>query len=170
MAKKNQLDTTKALQMIDEIEYDLIFKLELCVNNCICLEQDARTLVQLDGKSICYPKTAFNDYNIVKFDPCFNRKLAHFLFQRYAYIYTRENPNVDIMSFFIASNLFSGNGGEMFAICRTNKGDFMSNSFTNETMCWIDLIYKMERCQYPYTDFYYIDQSISQIRNSGVSK
>ena len=166
--KKEQFDLTNALQMIDEIEYDLIFKLELGVNNNICTEQDSRTLVQLDNKPICYPKTAFNVYNIIKFDPFFNRKLCNFLFQRYVYIYMRENPGLEISSFFLTAELIRPN--ESFAVCRTNRGDITSNSFVNETTSWIDLIYKMERCQYPYKDFYYLDQAITFIRTSGVLK
>jgi hypothetical protein len=166
--KKEQFDPTPYFTMIDEIEYDLIFKLELGVNNNICTEQDSRTLVQLDGKPICYPKIAFNDYNIIKFDPFFNRKLANFLFQRYVYIYLKENPNIQISSFFLTSELIRPN--EVFAVCRTNRGDIVSNSFTNETVCWIDLLYKMEGCQYPYKDFYALDQAITFIRTSGVNK
>ena len=164
--KKEQFDPTNAVTMIDEIEYDLIFKLELGVSNSICTEQDGMTIVKIDNKPICYPKTAFTSRDIVKFDPFFNRKLANFLFQRYAYIYIRENPGINIQAFFLTSELIRP--GEVFAVCRTNKGDIASNSFINETTCWIDLIYKMERCQYPYKDFYYLDQSITFIRNSGV--
>lgn len=167
--KKEQFDPTPYFQMIDEIEYDLIFKLELGVSNNICTEQDSRTLVQLDNKPICYPKNTFNnDYNIIKFDPFFNRKLMNFLFKRYAYIYLKENPDIQITSFFLTSELICPN--EVFAVCRTNRGDITSNSFTNETVCWIDLIYKMEQCQYPYKEFYKLDQAITIIRTSGVNR
>lgn len=166
--KKEQFDTNSIQLFIDEIEYDLIFRLNLCVDNGICMEEDARTLVQLDNKPICYPKTAYNDYNIVKFDPFFNRKLANFIFQRYVYIYAKEHPNTQINSFFLSSELIRPN--EVFAVCRTGMGDICSNSFVNETTCWIDLIYKMEGCQYPYPDFYHLDKGITFIRNSGVQK
>jgi hypothetical protein len=169
MAKKKEtFDTGKALNMISDIEYDLIFRLRMSVNNNICMEEDGRTLIQIDNKAICYPKETFNDYNIIKFDPFFNRKLANFLFQRYVYIYLKENPNIQISSFFLTSELIRPN--EVFAVCRTNRGDIVSNSFTNETVCWIDLLYKMEGCQYPYKDFYALDQAITFIRTSGVNK
>lgn len=163
--KKEQFDPSNAIQMINDIEYDLIFKLELDVSNDICIEQNSKSLVQLDGKPICYPKEAYDNYNIIKFDPFFNRKLANFLFQRYAYIYMREHPGIEISAFFISVELTRLN--EPFAICRTNMGDISSNSFTNETVCWIDLLYKMEGCQYPYDEFSYIDKAISFIRTNG---
>lgn len=164
--KKEQFDITRALEMIQEIEYDLIFRLQMSVNNSILCEEDCRTLVQLDNKPICYPKEVFNDYNIVKFDPIFNRKLAAFLFQRYIYIYLSENRNIEITSFSIAYEII--NPKMMFAVCRTNRGDIISNFFQNETLCWFDLMYKLEGCQYPYQDFAYLDSAITHIKEVGL--
>ena len=186
MAKKKEVfDPTPTLAKIDEIEFDLIGRLELGVSNGICTESDSRTLIQIDNKPICYPKTAFNDRNIIKFDPFFNRRLAAFLFQRFAYIYMIEHQGASISSFWTASNLL--NLDESFAVCRlTNEygitHDIQSNCFSNETVSWIDLIYKMDMCQYPYKEFYELDQNgekqmfwatgnagfaLSQLDNSG---
>lgn len=168
MAKKKEVfDPTPTLAKIDEIEFDLIGRLELGVSNGICTESDSRTLIQIDNKPICYPKTAFNDRNIIKFDPFFNRRLAAFLFQRFAYIYMIEHQGASISSFWTASNLL--NLDESFAVCRlTNEygitHDIQSNCFSNETVSWIDLIYKMDMCQYPYKEFYELDQNINIIR------
>lgn len=163
MAKKKEtFDTGKALDMISDIEYDLIFRLRMSVNNNICMEEDGRTLIQIDNKAICYPKETFNDYNIIKFDPLFNRKLSYFLFQRYIYIYLSEHPDITIDSFSLAYELF--NPTALFAVCRTNKGIIESNRFKNETLCWIDLLYKMDREQASYEDFIYLDNTITYIR------
>lgn len=149
---------------IDEIEYELVFKLLLGVsNNIIVEEEDTNRIVYLDGKPICYPKSSFNDFNIVKFDPFFNRKLTNFLFQRYMHIYLTENPDKRVISYFLANDLFTN---ETFAVVRTTKGDIESNRFVNETLCWIDLIYKMDGAQFPYEEFYKLDQAIVYMRNS----
>lgn len=171
--KKEQYDPTPMIELMDEIEYDLIYKLEICVNNGILLESDNKTLLQLDNKSICYPKTAYDSYSIIKFDPFFNRKLAQFLFQRYACIFMKEHPGFTINSFWTASNLLCLN--ETFAVCRLMKDgysspwkDMQSNAFVNETVAWIDLIYAMDACRYSYPQMYELDNAITYIKTMGV--
>lgn len=169
MAKKHEevFDTSRALQLIGDIEYDLLFRLQFSENNNFLTEEDCRTLVQIDNKAVCYPKDAYpNDHTIIGFDPFFNKKLAYFLFQRYVYMYMSEHPNVQISSFSLAYSLTDTN--KMFAVCKTNHGDIQSNLFVNDTLCWIDLILKMDNSQYPLQDFEYIDQAITYIRKAGI--
>jgi hypothetical protein len=166
MAKKKEtFDVTPIINAMNDIEYDLIFRLRMSINNNICMEEDG-SLIQIDDKPICYPKETFNDFNIVKFDPFFNRKLAYFLFQRYVYIYLSEHPDVSIESFSMAYELF--NPTAMFAVCRTNKGIIESSRFKNETLCWIDLLYKMDKADIPYEDLANIDNGITWIRKEEV--
>ena len=163
MAKKEQFDVTAVINTITEIEYDLILRLEINVSNNILIESDGKTLITLDNKPICYPKEAYNNFNVIKFDPFFNRKLANFLFQRYVYLYLREHPGVSIDAFFLATELTRPK--DIFAKCRTSIGDIESNCFTNETVSWIDLLYKMDNCQYPYNEFLKLDQGINFIKS-----
>lgn len=170
MAKKKEeaFDASRALTMINDIEYDLIFRLQFSVNNNFCTEEDCRTLIQIDNKALCYPKGSYpNDHTVINFDPFFNRKLAYYLFQRYAYMYMAEHPGVQISSYSLAYML--NDTSKMFAVCKTNQGDIQSNVFTNDTLCWIDLILKMDNSQYPYADFDYIDQAITYIRKVGMN-
>lgn len=170
MAKKSkiEIDVNSVLETISEIEYDLLFMLEIGVNNNICVNSDGKPIV-IDGKAICYPKTLFeNNFNVIKFDPFWNRKLTNYLFQRYIVMYQQENNNIHVTSFFITSDL--SNPSQLFAVCRTNMGDIQSNKFTNETVCWIDLMHKIEQVQYPYEKFLEIDSIITLLRNSEVKK
>lgn len=171
--KKEQYDPSPALALIEEIEYDLLYRLEIGVVNNILLDSDGRTNLQIDNKSICYPKNAYDSHNIIKFDPFFNRKLAQFLFQRYAYIFMLEHPEFTINAFWTASNMLCLN--ETFAICRLTKEgyngtwrDIQSNAFVNETVAWIDLIYAMDASRYSYPQMYELDTAITYIKNVGV--
>lgn len=155
-----------SMPKIQELEYELVFKLNLGARNSIITDETGN-VVQIDGKPICYPKDAINDHNIIKFDPFFNRKLTNFLFKRYVYIYMSENPGVEIQSFSLVNDLFTH---ETFAVARTNRGDICSNRFSNETVCWIDLIYKMDNSQFPYKEFYDIDRTITYTRLEGSNK
>lgn len=128
---------------MSNIEYELIVMLEINVNNGILVENGMP--IHIDGKSICYPKvdnSVILDKYTISFDPFMNRKVAYFLFNRYAVIRQMEDESFRIMSFFISKYL--NNPNMLYATCRTNKGDFTSMPFTNESVCWINLIYIME--------------------------
>lgn len=152
-------DVASVKKIIEEIEYNLVYALELSVNNGMFVDNGHP--IHIDGKSIKYPKVdiEFLERDSINFDPFMNRKLAHFLFQRYAILRQCENPNLQISSFFITSDLT--NPTALFAVCRTNFGDYNSSKFTNETVCWIDLIHKMENVQYSHNVMNDIDMVIN---------
>lgn len=161
MAKKvNKPDVSGALALIEEIEYDIICRLEISISNNILI--DGKDVISINGKPICYPKDSYDNYNIIKFDPFWNRKLTNLLFERFIRIYSMEHPDIQINSFFLTMDLSRPN--EVFAICRTNRGDIESNKFVNETVCWIDLIYKMEYCPYSFSNMKDIDNTISFLK------
>ena len=135
----NVSDVKKAM---DEIEYNLLLVLEININNGIFVENGMP--VHIDGKSINYPKIPFEfpDKYSINYEPFSNRKIAYYLVNRYAIIRMKEDSNFRISAFFISKYL--NNPNMLYATCRTNKGDITSHAFTNETVCWIDLINIME--------------------------
>ena len=141
--KENEITFLKA--NMSEMEYDLIMMLEISVSNGIFVEGNKP--IHIDGKSICYPKKeeliGKTDKFYINYDPFNNRKIAYYLFNKYAAIRQMEDPTLEIMSFFIAKDIVDTDG-KIYAMCRTNKGSYTSDKFTNESLCWIDLIYKME--------------------------
>ena len=163
--KRKEMDIDSVMNLISEIEHDLLFTLEIGVNNNVCTSEGSPIII--DGKPILYPKGSFEDsFNNIKFDPFWNRKLTNYLFQRYIKIFQQEN-GVYVMSFFLANDL--PKSPMTFAVCRTKEyGDIQSNRFINETVCWIDLIYKLEKCQYSYEEFLEIDEYITFVRNMEV--
>lgn len=145
---------------MNDIEYELICMLEINVNNGIFVENGMP--IHIDGKSICYPKIETNgvpDRYSINYDPFMNRKVAHFLFNRYAVIRQMEDESFRIVSFFISKYL--NNPNMLYATCRTNRGDFTSQPFTNESICWINLIYIMENGCCDYNLFSNIDNQVN---------
>ena len=152
-------DVNSIKDKMSEIEYELICMLEINVNNGIFVENGMP--VHIDGKSICYPKIESdgNDRYSINYDPFTNRKISYYLFNRYAIIRQMEDESFRITSFFISKYL--NNPNVLYATCRTNKGDFNSQPFTNESMCWINLIYIMENGFCDYNLFSNIDNQIN---------
>lgn len=136
-------DVNEIKNIMDQIEYDLICMLEIDISNGIFVENGMP--IHIDNKSINYPKIDMNgvpDRYSINYEPFSNRKIAYYLFNRYAVIRQIENPYFEIVSFFISKYL--NNQDYLYAMCRTNAGDFISQPFTNESVCWINLIYNME--------------------------
>ena len=155
----NVSDVKKAM---DEIEYNLLLVLEININNGIFVENGMP--VHIDGKSINYPKIPFEfpDKYSINYEPFTNRKIAHFLFNKHAILRQMEDSSLRISSFFISKYL--NNPNYVYAMCRTNKGDIESHPFTNESVCWIDLIYIMEGMTNKYELFNNIDMEINMER------
>lgn len=153
-------DTNHIKGVIDELEYGLICMLEINVSNGIFV--DSGMPIHIDGKSINYPKIEMNgvpDKYSINYEPFTNRKIAYYLFNRYVIIRQMEDPNFEITSFFISKYL--NKPDYLYATCRTNKGDFTSQPFTNESVCWVNLIYMMEQGYCDFNIFHAIDVQIN---------
>lgn len=159
MNKSLGFDVADIKKTIEEIEFNLLYTLNINVNNGMFVDNGNPILI--DGKTIRYPKVdaEFLERSSINFDPFMNRKLAHYLFQRYAILRQMENPNFNVSSFFITSDLT--NPLALFAVCRTNFGEYSSFKFTNETVCWIDLIHKMDGDDKSYNTMINIDSLIN---------
>lgn len=145
---------------MNKIEYDLICMLEINISNGVFVENGMP--VHIDGKSIRYPKIETNgtvDRYSINYDPFMNRKVAHYLFNKYAIIRQIEDPSFRISSFYISKYLNSPDYS--YAACSTNKGIIMSKAFTNESVCWINLIFEMENYKIDTELFKAIDTHIN---------
>lgn len=163
------ISVNECIDLIDEIESNLIYSVELDISNNICVDIDENNIVTpllMDGKQICYPKYIYNNFNIVGFDPFFNRKMSQMLLERYLKIYLArthiDNPDLNIITMFLAPTAFGSN--QYMAVIRTNKGDIISNPFINETICWIDLLLKLDDQQYDYNYMKNLDLYICYVR------
>lgn len=153
-------DVSYIKNKMSDIEYELIHMLEINVNNGIFVEKGVP--VHIDGKSICYPKIELDgthDRYSMNYDPFMNRKVAHFLFNRYVNIRQMEDMTFRVTSFFISKYL--NNPNVLYATCRTNKSDYISQPFINESVCWINLIYIMENGNCDYNLFNNIDNQVN---------
>lgn len=132
-------------ERMEQIEQELVMMLEINISNGIFIENGVP--ITIDGKTISYPKvqSEIPDKYSINYDPFNNRKIAHFLFIKYAIVRMKEDPSFRINSFFISK--YINNPNMLYATCRTNRGDFVSHAFTNESVCWIDLIYIMDNYQ-----------------------
>ena len=156
-------DVNYIKQVMSDIEYELICMLEINVSNGIFVDRGMP--IHIDGKSINYPKIENNgipDRYSINYEPFTNRKIAHFLFNKYAILRQMEDSSLRISSFFISKYL--NNPNYVYAMCRTNKGDIESHPFTNESVCWIDLIDIMEGMTNKYELFNNIDMEINMER------
>lgn len=153
-------DVSNIKKVISGIEYDLICMLEINVHNGIFVENGMP--IHIDGKSINYPKIdngGVPDRYSINYEPFSNRKVAHFLFQKYVVIRQMEDESFNVISFFISRYL--NNPNMFYATCRTNRGDFTSQPFTNESVCFVNLIYIMETGNCDYYLFNNIDSQIN---------
>lgn len=162
--KKMQIgfDMDNVKNAIDRMEYDLICMLEIDISNGIFVQNGMP--IHIDGKVINYPKiemTGQDKYSI-NYEPFSNRKIASFLFNRYAVIRQIEDPNFKIFTFSISKYL--NNPNYLYAICKSNKGEFISQPFTNESVCLVNLIYIMEQEYCDFDLFTNIDTSINMER------
>ena len=159
-------DVNSIKEQMSRIEYDLICMLEIDISNGVFVQNGMP--VHIDGKSINYPKIEMNgipDKYSINYEPFTNRKIAHMLFNRYAVILQMENPSLSIMSFFISKNL--NNPNYLYATCRTNVGDYTSHPFTNESICWIDLIYLIEDVEgYNFNNYHSTFNNIDMLINT----
>lgn len=153
-------DISDVKNEIENVEYDLLRMLEIGVNNGVFVEKGMP--IHIDGKSIHYPKLIPEELDrySVNYDPFNNRKIAYFLFNRYAVL--RMMEGLSVTAFFISKYIKDPNN--LYATCRTNQGDYISHPFTNEAVCWIDLIYIMENGKSDYTLFNNIDMQINMDR------
>ena len=78
--------------------------------------------------------------------------------------YMSKNTTIITSSDFNDVNKVLNNPNYVYAMCRTNKGDIESHPFTNESVCWIDLIYIMEGMTNKYELFNNIDMEINMER------
>jgi hypothetical protein len=159
--KKRIEDFSNELTLMSEIEEELIYKLEICVENGFIMQDDCKTVVKLDGKPICFPKNLYDNFNIVKFDPFFNKKITYMLFERFIAIFKREHPDVYIHSYFSA--LDATDMTRPMAVLKTSNGDYTSNKFSNETVSWIDLLFRLDG-ENRYKELSFIDNGIVGIR------
>lgn len=152
-------DVSNTKNRMNELEYELICMLDIEVRNGILSENN--TPIHIDGKAICYPKIDEINLNkyCINFDPFTNRKIAYFLFNKYVILRQMEDSLFNVVSFFISKYLKHPN--VLYATCRTNGGDINSQPFTNETVCWINLIYLMENGYCDYNVFKNIDDQIN---------
>ena len=169
--QKKEPDFSQVIETINNLETELIYKLEIGVDNGFCTLNGS--VLKIDGKPICYPKDTFNSYAVAKFDPFMNRKLAYALFSMYTGIYVRENIDSDIgiESYFTTSDVMSSGTNKLLAVCKgkfINRNipiEWVSNRFRNETVCWIDLILKMDNSELPYAVMMSIDDYIDYVRS-----
>ena len=153
-------DVSYIKNMMSDMEYELIYMLDICVNNGILVDKGMP--IHIDGKSINFPKIETNgvpDKYSINFEPLTNRKIAHFLFNKYAILRQIEDDSFRVTAFFISKYL--NHPDVLYATCRTNRGDFNSQPFTNESICWINLIYMMEYGNANYQLFNDIDTQIN---------
>lgn len=132
--------------VMEQIEYNLLCMLDVEVRNGILVEKNAP--IHIDGKVINYPKKEIDiqDKYSINYEPFSNRKIAYYLFNKYVLLKQFEEPDKSISSFFISK--FINNQDYLFASCRYSNGvEISSRLFTNESICWIDLIFIMEHDQ-----------------------
>lgn len=160
--KKRIEDFNDELKLMCDLELELIYKLEICVDNGFLMQDDGKTVVKIDGKPICFPKNLYDNFNIIKFDPFFNKKINTMLFERFLAIYRKEHPNMYIESYFIAVD--ATDMTRPIAVLRTGYGDYTSTKFMNETVCWLDLMFKLDG-EDRSKELAFIDCGITGIRN-----
>lgn len=171
MAQQKNTDYTNTFGIIEQFEMELLYRLEIGVDNGFCTMPDGKTVLKIDDKPICYPKNAFVNPSVVGFDPFFNRKLAYALFSMYTTILVKEKiaSNLIIDNFFITSDVMVSGANKLLAVCRGRLGntpiEWSSNRFRNETVCWMDLLFKMDNSEQLYSVMRTIDDAIDYVRS-----
>lgn len=170
MAQTKKPDYTDTFGIIEQLEMELLYKLEIGVDNGFCTP-DGKTVLKIDDKPIVYPKSTATNPMVTGFDPFFNRKLAYALFSMYTTIQVRENVAFDyvIDSYFTTSDVMSSGSSKLMAVCRGRMNgepfEWVSDRFRNETVCWMDLLFKMDNCEQPYSVMRTIDDAIDYVRS-----
>jgi len=170
MAQQKKPDFSSTIEIIEQLEMELLYRLEIGVNNGFCTI--GKEVLKVDGKPVCFPKNIFT-VNVTGFDPFFNRKLAYALFSMYTVIYMKEYIGSDIRidNFFTTSDVMASGANKLLAVCRGRFAvnntpiEWSSNRFRNETVCWIDLIFKMDNNEQPYAVMRSIDDYIDYVRS-----
>lgn len=157
---KYDFDSKIVVQDIETLELNLIYTLQMNISNNIFVDESNQP-IKLDNKYICYPKGLYHDFNLIQFDPVFNRKLSQFLLQEYLRLYITETQ-ANVISFFISYSLF--NKDKICAVLRTTTGDISSNYYDNESMCWLDLIFKLDGQPIDNTSFQNMDKYINFVK------
>lgn len=151
---------------IDWMYTDLVYVLQVDIHNNILVDDNKKPIL-MDNKYIYYPSTLmYRDSNMIPFDPVMNKRLAQFLLQKYLTIYASEHYEMEIVSFFISYSICDNT--KMSAVVRTTKGDIISNYYTNESLCWLDLLFKLDNQDRDPIMLQKIDKYIDYVREENM--
>lgn len=133
--------------MMNELEYELLLAIGLSVDsNCNLIDQDYGTIVYLNGKNIKAKRGAIEPFirrTDVYFDPVNNVKLMRTLFQ---YFINKIN-DLDNRYFSVFFPVFKDNGSTAIEI-KSETESFRSDYYYNESLRYIDLIFKISGYEY----------------------
>lgn len=129
------------LKMISDIEYDILFMLQLRTNNGVVVGEFGNPILS-NGKYIYFPKEDVMSKNVMSFDPCLNINVATDLFMYHVKLLSIEN-GYDCQSInFSPVNFMTGLGT---AICHFTNGNIIESSqFMNDPIKLVDLMFKLE--------------------------
>lgn len=165
--EKMMIKEPEYLKMISDIEYDILFMLQLRTNNGVVVGE-FNNPIQSNGKYIYFPKENAMAKNIVPFDPCFNINLITDLFMYHVKLLSIES-GYDCQSInFSPVNFMTGLGT---AICHFTNGYIVESSqFMNDPIKLIDLMFKLESNVDHELILHDIDEYISFLKEERINQ